>query len=163
MIDITQEEVKNLFDYQDSGNLIRRFSVNSRAIKGQEIGSVGVRGYRRVSIDYTRFFLHRLIFLWHHGYMSNEIDHINGDKTDNRIENLRSCTRSQNSCNKKIRRDNNTGVKGISWHKRSQKFIARVCYNGKRTHIGYFDDIEEARKSVQKCRDELHGIFANNG
>lgn len=163
MIDITQEKVKHLFDYHTSGNLIRRVIVNNRTKIGGEVGSAGERGYRLVVIDYFPYKLHRLIFLWHHGYFPEATDHIDGNTSNNKIENLRACSWLQNNWNQKLRKSNTSGVKGVSWNKKLNRWRALIGFNRKLIHVGYFDSIEEAREVLEKERDKLHGEFANHG
>lgn len=94
---------------------------------------------------------------------SNEmqVDHINGNKLDNRRCNLRLATSSQNQQNRRVGKDNTSGFKGVSWHKKSKKWCAQITVNRKVKHIGIFDDSIEAAKAYDKAAKELHGVFAN--
>lgn len=160
---ITQYKVRALFNYRSSGKLIRRVKTSNRTKVGEEAGGLHERGYRRVSIDGTRFRLHRLIFLWHHGYLPEYIDHKDGDTTNNRIENLRECSSAQNQWNARIGKNNTSGVKGVCWHKSYNKWMATLGVNGKTVFIGYFEFINEAERAIIKERRRLHGEFANDG
>jgi len=160
---ITQEKVKYLFDYISSGNLIRRVSINNNAKAGDVVGSKRKGGYKAVRIDYTLFSVHRLIFLWHHGYLPDFVDHKDGDTSNNKIKNLRACSNAQNLWNSKLGKNNTSGVKGVSWYKNYQKWRAQICFKGKRIQVGYFDTIPEAKKALQKEREKYHGEFANHG
>jgi len=91
--------------------------------------------------------------------LSNEIDHINGDKLDNRRENLRSATRSQNKMNSGKPKNNTSGYKGVCWYKRGNKWRAQIGINGKLKHLGYFEDKEEAAKAYKKAAEKYHGEF----
>ena len=104
--------------------------------------------------------VHRLIFLLEYGYLPKEIDHINGDRQDNRIENLREVTRSQNQFNKTMCKNNTSGTRGVSWHQKSGSWVVRVCANGKSKSIGYFKDLELAGLVADEARAIYHGVYA---
>jgi hypothetical protein len=99
----------------------------------------------------------------HKGYLPEFIDHINGDRADNNIDNLREATRSQNCQNAKLSKVNRSGVKGVSWHKYNQKWYARIRLDGKRIDLGYFDNLIEAEATIKATREKLHGVFSNYG
>jgi hypothetical protein len=92
-----------------------------------------------------------------------EVDHINLNGLDNRRCNIRNCTRSQNVENTSVRRDNNSGKKGVGWKKSNQKWIARINQNGKHIHIGCYDNLDEAADAYYKKSVELFGEFAYRG
>ena len=102
---------------------------------------------------------HRLVYLWHFGYVPKEIDHINGDKRDNRIENLREANRSQNMRNVKLKRNNTSGAKGVCWSKEKNKWVVRVSVNKKTIHCGYYEDFELAALVSAEAIDKYHGYF----
>jgi len=163
MRDLTVDLLNHLFEYdKETGNLI--WKIQQRGIrKGSIAGSVKSHGYLCVGINYKSYRAHRLIFLMHKGYLPKTIDHINGDKLDNRIENLRAATVGQNQHNRKTNANNTSGYKGVSWNKARKKWITGIKLEGKRIHLGYFDNVEEAAEAVRKAREELHGDFANHG
>jgi hypothetical protein len=104
--------------------------------------------------------VHRLIFLMHHGYLPKYIDHINGIKTDNRIENLREATISDNSCNRLGH--SKSGIKGVSWSKYHKKWTVACWKNKKYYFVGHFKCLEDAKKAVIKARNLLHKNFARH-
>lgn len=157
---LTQEKVLRMFRYVD-GRLFWNVSRSGARI-GVEAGHIR-SGYRRVEINGTVYASHRIVFLMHHGYMPEYIDHINGVRDDNRIENLREATRFENCQNAKRRADNSSGAKGVSWHKRIGKWHVEVMANKIRRHIGYFEDLELAELVAQEARNKFHGRFANHG
>jgi len=159
---ISQDEARALFEYRD-GVLYWRQSINRSVPTGAIAGALRSEGYRQVSIRRRMYRAHRIIFLMHHGYLPPEVDHINENKNDSRIENLRAATRRQNANNVGVRKDNTSGVKGVCWAKREQKWRAQCRVNGKRYHIGYYADIKDAQIAVRKFRELHHGEFVNHG
>lgn len=124
--------------------------------------------YVHITIDRVEVKAHRAAWAIHYGeWPSVDVDHINGSGSDNRIKNLRLAQDSQNQSNVRIRLDNTSGVKGVSWHKRIKKWAATIQKTDggilKRYHLGYFDCIEDAGYAVRAKREELHGEFANHG
>lgn len=89
-----------------------------------------------------------------------QTDHINGDKLDNRKENLRVCTPSQNRCNRGKTLNNTSGIKGVFWHKRDNKWRAQIKVGGIQFWLGYFDSMEDASKAYNEAAIRLHGEFA---
>jgi len=147
---LTKEFLDSFFEYRD-GDLYW---------KPEKAGTIDGSGYWQTGIKGRYFKNHRLIFLMHHGYLPNVIDHIDGNKTNNKIENLREATRSQNNCNTKISSKNTSGIKGVSWVEKFKKWRARIYVEKKMYHLGYFEDFEDAVKASKKARQELHKNFA---
>jgi hypothetical protein len=134
--------LKELVDY-DNGNLIWR--VNKyRSKKGTIAGSKDNKGYMQLKLDQKVYRLHRLIWLWHGKELPEQLDHIDRNPLNNRIENLRAATPSKNQWNTS-KADN-----GVSFHKASNKWRARIKINNQEIHLGVFKNLEDA-KSV---RDE---------
>jgi hypothetical protein len=167
MRELTVDLLNHLFEYdKETGNLIWKIKPSSRGhhVKAGDIaGTLKSHGYLCVGINYNSYRAHRLIFLMHKGYLPKTIDHINGDKLDNRIENLRAATVGQNQHNRKTNANNTSGYKGVSWSKAQKKWTARITLERKIIHLGYFANVEEAAEVVRKAREELHGSFANHG
>lgn len=153
---LTQGRVRELFEYQD-GNLIRRTSQGRRGKGGDVAGSLNSDGYMDTGVDGKLYRNHRLIWLWHYGYFPEHgLDHIDRDKLNNRIENLREASPSCNQRNTETRANNTSGVKGVSWCKRARKWRARIKINGEDIHLGYHDDPTEAvahRLAAEQCLD----------
>lgn len=151
-----------VFEYKD-GKVYWKIS-NTNAIKvGQEIGTENARGYKRVSIDGNTYAVHRVIWIMFYGELSKEtqIDHINGDAADNRIENLRLANNSQNSCNRRMK-PNNSGIKNVSFVKESQKYRVSLQVNKQRKFLGYYKDLELAELVALEARNKYHGEFARS-
>ncbi len=159
---ITQTRLLELFIYED-GALYWEKSLNNRAPIGTVAGTNLHKGYKVVGIDGTNYLLHRLIYLYHHGLLPTSIDHIDGNTTNNSIDNLRKATLSQNQCNKKIGINNTSGIKGVTWNKRVRMWQAGVGMYGKFKFLGYFWDAYTADLTVKRERKLLHKEFANDG
>ena len=97
---------------------------------GKRAGRVN-HAYRAVSVKGKEYMEHRVIFMFHHGYFPEEVDHIDGNKSNNRIENLRECTDSENSQNRGLSVLNNSGTKGVSFDKETNKWRSTIKINGK--------------------------------
>ena len=145
-----------LFEYRD-GELLWRVGGNGRHI-GMVAGAINRDGYRRVKINYQLYAVHRLVWVMHGNDPVPFVDHINGDVLDNRIENLRAATHSQNCMNRRQRSDNKSGIKGVM--RKKDKWYGCVTLNYKVYPAGYFDRKEDAAAAVDKLRKELHGEFA---
>jgi len=154
--------VAELFDYAD-GCLYWKVRKSHCNTIGKEAGSYTYKGYRRIVVDYKEYVTHRLVYLLHHGYVPEYIDHINGIKDDNRIENLRAATGSENMYNIGVLKSNTSGVKGVYWVTGRCKWRAGIRYGGKRYYLGMFDDLELAELVVREARELLHGEYANHG
>lgn len=156
---LTQQQIKNIFQYKD-GDLIWKISKGKRGKIGSIAGSINSEGYLRICIDKKQYKVHRLVYLYHHGYLPNVIDHIDRNRLNNKIENLREATTAQNNANSKIRKDNTSGLKGITWHKASNKWCAQLMVNCKQNHIGLFFNIEDAQAAYLQARRKHLGEFA---
>jgi hypothetical protein len=100
------------------------------------------------------------VFLYHHGYIPDYIDHINGDSLDNRIENLREATQSLNGANSKLAKSNTSGFKGVTWRKDTKKWMAQITKNKKHYNLGSFENIEAAATAYRIAAEKLFGEFA---
>ena len=154
---IAFKRVRELFDYRDDGNLIWKVSNSNRAKIGHVAGTSYSNAYNQVSVDNAPYYTHRIIWLWHHGYLPEyDIDHINKDKCDNRIENLRETTRLCNLRNAKDHKNNKSGVKGVYRHKSWGKWQARIGLHRKAHSLGEYDSFDEAvlaRLAAEQCLD----------
>lgn len=113
-------------NYYIEEGLLKRAKTYRNWKKGREVGTVGLRGYKTLWVLTRRYYVHQLIFLMTHGYIPDLIDHINGDKLDNRPENLRGSSKVSNALNLKgCHRDNVSGYLGVTYRKDTGKFVAR--------------------------------------
>ena len=112
-----------------------------------------------ITFNQKRYRVHQIVFLMFNGYIPKEIDHINGIRNDNRIENLRPAN-SKNQQNAKTRKDNKSGVKGVK--KCKNKWRADIKIDGKQTYLGLFATIEEASAAIKATREKYHGEYARH-
>lgn len=153
--DLSQERVKELYDYDaENGLMIRKFKNGKRKVCGDKPGYHHGRGM--LSIDGRYYYTHRVIWLWHHGYMPEFIDHIDRNPMNNRIENLRPATRLENNHNKGTQRNNSSGYPGVSWDKQREKYRVRIMNENKHIHIGYFNTTEEAFLNYMLAKIQYH-------
>lgn len=152
---ITQEKLHQMFTYSD-GNLIHRYTVQGGKQAGAIAGSPHNAGYRQISINRKKYLIHRLVWLYHYGEMPDQIDHINGMRSDNRIENLRECSYSQNHGNRRKQSNNTSGMKGVFLDKRDGFWMVYVAQEYK----GRYKTIQEAADAYDKFAKEHFGEFA---
>lgn len=157
---VTQEQVKELFEYKENSLYWKAPLFKSR--KDKPAGCFGKNGYRQIRTKYGKYLEHRLIYLYHYGVLPPYIDHIDGNPSNNSIENLRECTHMQNHFNEKKSKNNTSGFKGVSFHKPSQKWRASVFVNYKQHHLGLFEDIQDANLACIDFRNKHHGEFARH-
>ena len=156
---MNQEKVKALFDYRDGG-LYWKHDRGSNAKAGNRAGRLLKTGYRSVHVSGRRYQEHRLIYLWHHGVMPAQVDHINRLKADNRIENLRAADHSTNQINT-ADRGNQAGFRGVRFVPKTGRWVARIYRKGKEIRLGTFATPEAASAAYQAAAKEMFGDFAN--
>ena len=160
---ITQDQVKDLFDYRD-GELYWKISVAHRKAKiGDKAGGVNSKGYLLTRINGVKYYNHRIIFLWHYGWVPEKIDHKDTNPSNNKIDNLRPATSFENGWNMRISKKNTSSVKGVGWDKRVKKWHVRIRFNHKLNSFGLYHDIEVAKFIAETMRYKYHGKFANHG
>jgi hypothetical protein len=154
---MTQEELNNILDYnptKDEFTWLKNFHVSKI---GTRAGSVDSKGYRRIKINGKLYKEHRLVWLWYNGYLpTKDIDHKNGIRDDNRIDNLREATNAENAQNLGKYKTNTSGYTGVSFDEKTGKWRASIKKNGKSISLGYYDTPEEARDAYLKAKSELH-------
>lgn len=142
------------FEYRD-GKLFWKSS-------GKEAGWNQGAGYKGICLNYKKYLVHRIIFAMFHGYMPTKVDHIDGNKLNNKIENLREANVSQNAMNQKIRQDNTSGIKNVSWDKNRDSWVVRITKN-KKVYQWYEKSLELAELLASEARLKYHREFANHG
>jgi len=147
----------------ETGLFTRKVPTCNTVYAGDCAGTINHK-YLIISINHKSYRAHRLAWFYINGeWPIDFIDHINGNRLDNRISNLRVVSKSQNAQNSLIRKDNSSGVKGVSWCKMMKKWFAYININKKRTKVGYFDNLSEAAKAVSEARESIHKEFCNHG
>jgi hypothetical protein len=157
---MNKNRIEEILEYKD-GRLFWK-ETKGRRVAGREAGWLADTGYRLLGLFGKDHKEHRVIFFMHHGYFPKYVDHINGVKTDNRIENLRECSASDNLCNQSKNKRNTSGYKNVYYHKKNKKWYVRIAYKKKDYIFGYFDDLEFAALVAEEAREKYHGEFARH-
>lgn len=141
----------------------RECAVWNARYEGKVAGFDDPAGYRLVSIENHKFKLHRVVWAMAHGEWPNgHIDHINGQKSDNRLLNLRVVTKSENGRNSKMNSANSSGAMGVSWVPERRKWQAYITVDGRRKSLGRFPDIKQAI-DARKAAELEHNYHQNHG
>lgn len=160
---ISQERLKELLRYIPETGQFFGTKTGRKFYVDREAGSKRSNGRISIRIDNVRFEAHRLAFLYIHGYMPAMVDHINGNVSDNRIENLRACDNRKNQHNRKVSGRNAVGLKGVQFANRpghKPLFRSKITVNGKPIYLGYFQTAEEAHEAYWAKAQEYFGEFA---
>ncbi len=156
---LTAGRLHELLAYDaDTGIFTRRISQTNRVKVGDVAGSPNQKGYINIMVDGRLYPAHRLSWLYVHGeWPQAQIDHLNGVRDDNRIANLREATNGQNKQNMRAARaDNGSGLLGVRWHERDQRWHARIMLDGKAQHLGSFGTSDEAQAAYLAAKRQLH-------
>ena len=150
--------IQDKYTYQD-GNLFRLQSAGGEKagnIAGWETICNG-RKYKKIKINKKTYYLHQIIFLYHYGFIPKYIDHADGNSLNNKIENLRDVSRTENLQNLKIAKSHNksTGVLGAYLHN-CGKFMSRIKVNKKDVYLGLFDTVEQAQQAYLTAKQQFH-------
>ena len=159
---LTAERLRELVTYDaTSGQFFWRVDRARLAKAGAKLGFAASGGYRCASVGGRVYSLHRLAWLYVYGELpGKQIDHINGDRADNRIANLRLATPRQQCGNRKVRSDNSSGHAGVSFRDDIRKWAARITVHGKQKHLGYFQTKEAAIAARKQAAERVFGEFA---
>lgn len=159
-------------DYNQETGLFKHKTKIGGVTIGAIAGYLTPYGYLQIRVNNKLYMAHRLAWFYiHKTWPLADLDHINRDRTDNRINNLRECSRSYNNCNSKIPKSNTTGIKGISFDPVRQRYRAYLNLHGQRTEkrfsLAYYKTKEKALEAatlwINELRSNVHGEFANHG
>jgi hypothetical protein len=158
---LTQEYLKSIYKYDGETGIFTRLKPHPRWKVGQVAGTDNGSGYIRISINYKQVYAHRLAWLYVHGVMPKKtIDHINGNRSDNRICNLRAITKAENNQNMPMFKTNKSGLTGVHWSKSRNRWVAQISVNNINKRLGRFVSKEEAYNAYLKAKEIYHS-FAN--
>ena len=159
---LTQDELKRLLSYcEQTGQFRWRVRTGYRVRPGMIAGSLTQTGYIRIGVNRQEYGGHRLAFLYMTGSLpAEEIDHINGVRSDNRWVNLRAVSHAENAKNLCIQKRNATGIVGVRWNK--NRWEATIIFNGEYKHLGTFLDKNDAI-NARKAASEQYGFHPNHG
>ena len=154
-----RDRLIELFNYDsETGRFTNRHS-RGRAGEGQRAGSPTGHGYRKITIDYCKYYEHHLAWYYTYGEWPDEIDHKDGDSSNNAVDNLRECTRSQNNFNAE-RATGASGLKGAYLDHRVQRWYSKIQLDGQVKWLGHFDTAQEANEAFMAAVNKYHGEFA---
>lgn len=157
--DLTAARLRELLHYDpETGVFTWRANRGGAALAGSKAGHPSKKdGYIRINVDCRLCLSHRLAWMYVHGvFPTKHLDHINGIRDDNRIENLREATSAQNNQNPSLRSDNKSGLIGVSWHKPRGKWKAQIQFENANRHLGLFCTKEEAHAAYLEAKRKLH-------
>lgn len=158
---ITHTQLCELLDYDpQTGKFIWKVNLRGHVKVGRIAGTPDKDGYIIITINQVRFRAHTLAWFYVHAVWPKLLDHINQIKNDNRVENLRECTLSQNQINSGLPKNNTSGYRGVFWYKPYKKWKACIGIRGKSLHLGYFKCIEQAVAAYDWYVTKVYGEFA---
>ncbi|PPU32109.1 hypothetical protein XspCFBP7912_13110 [Xanthomonas sp. CFBP 7912] len=160
--ELSLDRLQELLSYDPvTGELIWLIDRNNRSKAGAVAGRIHPSGYRMIEIDGKAYSAHRVAFALHNGRLIEdglEIDHRDGNRSNNAACNLREVTCSGNCQNRKMRSDNRSGYTGVSWHSQAQKWWAQITHNGKKMSLGLYETAESASRAYLDAKRELHSF-----
>jgi len=154
-------EALELLHYDPETGLFTHLIKRGGMAVGSVAGYKNPAGYVRITINYKIYQAHRLAWLYVHGIFPDAlVDHIDGCTSNNRLNNLRPASNSENLKNQhRLQSHNTSGFKGVTWHKHECKWMAQAKLNGKKMFLGYFNDPKEASSAYEEFAKSKHGEF----
>jgi len=155
---LTHEALKNALHYDpDTGVFTWRLRFGKRGIPGRRAGTIDFNGYEVITINGKRHKAHRLAWLYVHGrWPAVAIDHINGVRSENRIQNLREAGPAENQQNRGRQRNNKSGFTGVSWDQSAGKWRAGIRADGRARNLGGYDSPEQASEAYLAAKAAVH-------
>lgn len=156
---ITHGRLLQVMNYDAETGLFHWLAATSKKTKiGSQAKTINAYGYIRIRIDKEDYVAHRLAWFYVYGkWPENQIDHINGVRTDNRINNLRDvCVRQNQENQRRAQKGNRSGFLGVSWNNKDQKWWSRISVNGKFNYLGSYDKPEDAHAAYVEAKRLRH-------
>jgi len=162
MTELTADNLRKVMAYDPSSGAFTWLARRSqRVLAGSVAGSICCLGYRTIGIEGRCYKAHRLAWLITYGkWPSGHLDHINGDRADNRIANLRMATVAGNMQNRGKMPSNKSGFKGVWFRLQRKRWVASISVDGRQRHLGTFHTPEQASAAYAEAARRLHGEFA---
>jgi hypothetical protein len=158
---LSQWQLLQIFNYDNHTGLL--YYINKQTNIFRPVGNINKQtGRAEVQINKQKYQQSRIIYKMYTGEEPPIVDHIDGNPSNNKLENLRPSNHLQNQHNRKISADNKTGHKNICWHKGAKKWYVQVRYNNKFVVRLLIEDLELAILVAQEARDKYHGQFARH-
>jgi hypothetical protein len=154
---LLRKDLVDLLDYhQETG--VFQWKKKRRGIQtNKPLGTNNGFGYLRISVLGRSYYAHRLAWFYVHGVWPEEVDHINGNRADNRIQNLRDVNRQENAENRHgCQKNSKSLVLGVSWHKKAKKWQAHICVAKEKKYLGLFADINEAQNAYLIEKEKIN-------
>jgi len=157
---LKQERLKELLAYNQTTGEFSWLKPRKGVKTGVRIGCDNGHGYLRITVDGDSYYAHRLAWIYVYGDdPDKQIDHINGNRSDNSIANLRHVSPSENQFNRHGAQANSkSGMIGVSWHKKASKWQAHIKAKGKRLYLGLYESEEDASAAYQSAKRHFHTI-----
>lgn len=157
MIDLRLERLKELLSYNPEDGSFRWLVARGRMRAGQSAGRISASGYFQIQIDRVLYLSHRLAWMYVHGYWpSMHLDHIDGNRINNSIVNLRECRPFENHQNRVAKPDSGSRYLGVSWDKNREKWTASITLRGQKKFLGRFSSEIDAAAAYRNAKRELH-------
>lgn len=156
-----QEFLRDVLDYNaDTGFLFWKDTEEVRRTPARVVGAQAfqaktAKGYYRGGLFGRNVMAHRVVWKWHHGTEPPEIDHIDGNPSNNKIDNLRAATRQENVRNTRIRKNNKSGTQGVYWHSQKGRWVANIRDGGRQLELGCFVEKAEAIRARREAELRL--------
>ena len=153
----TQDELKEVLDYNYETGVFQWVKKRRGVVTGKNLGTDNGFGYLRITVLGRSYYAHRLAWFYTSGEWADTVDHINGNRSDNRIVNLRNCSVSENNQNRtKTQKNSVSQTLGVGWHKKAKKWQAHVCIYKERKYLGLFENVNDAHKAYLNAKEEIY-------
>jgi len=160
---LSQAQLRDILEYNPETGVFRWLKATAQRVKIGDVAGTPIRGYTIIKINNKQHCAHRLVWLHVYGvWPEDQIDHINHDRSDNRMANLREVTRKENSKNRVLNINSKSGICGVNWVNRENKWRARIKSDKKDVYLGYFTDKFEAI-CARKSAEIKYGFHPNHG